>query len=201
MIKKIVVLASGKGTNFAALRESLRRRKTSGEIIALVSDNPSCNALLLAHSFGIQAISIPFRKEDRAGFHSSLFQTLKKLQPDLIVAAGYMRILQPDVVDAFPQKIINIHPSLLPSFPGMDSIRKAWNYGVAVTGCTTHFVDNTVDGGVIIQQAVVKIQADMNLETLETAIHKAEHRLLPQTVRYFLEDKIKIQDRRVYIQK
>jgi len=201
MKKKIIVLASGRGSNFAALRESLRRKKTNGEIIALISDNPESNALLLAASFGIQAISLPFKKEEKDLYHRNLLLTLKKLEPDLIVTAGYMRILPPEIVDSFPMKIINIHPSLLPAFPGIGSIKKAWEYGVRVTGCTTHFVDNTIDGGIIIAQAVVKITPEMNLESLEAAIHKAEHKILPQTVRYFLEDKIKIQNRRVYIEK
>lgn len=200
MKKKIIVLASGQGSNFAALRESLRRKKTNGEIIALISDNPESNALLLAASFGIKSISIPYKKEERESYHQKLLFTLREMEPDLIVTAGYMRILPPEIVDSFPLKIINIHPSLLPAFPGIASIKKAWEYGVSLTGCTTHFVDNTVDGGIIISQAVVKITKEMNLESLEAAIHKAEHKILPQTVRYFLEDKIQIQDRRVYIQ-
>lgn len=200
MKKKIVVLASGNGTNFAALREYIRRRKLNGEIIALISDNPMSNALLLAVSFKILHVCISFDKENREEFNRELLQKLKNLEPDLIVCAGFMKVLPPEIIRAYPFKIINIHPSLLPAFPGTKSIQRAFEYGVPLTGCTTHFVDETVDGGVIILQSIVKIKPEMNLEELTMAIHKAEHKLLPKTIKYFLEDKIKIKNRRVILE-
>lgn len=200
MKKKIVVLASGRGSNFAALAQFLKRKKLNAEIVALISDNPTAGALLLADSFNIRALCIPFRKEEKPLFHEKLLRTLQDLEPNLIVAAGFMKILPPEIVNPFEQKIINIHPSLLPAFPGIGAIQKAWEYGVQVTGCTTHFIDNTVDGGIIILQSVVKIKPKMTLEELETAIHKEEHKILPKSVQYFIEDRIKIINRRVIIE-
>lgn len=200
MKKKIVVLASGRGSNFAALVQFIKRKKLNAEITTLISDNPTAGALLLADSFGIRALCIPFRKEEKIIFYEKLLKTLTDLEPDLIVAAGFMKILPPDIVNQFEQKIINIHPSLLPAFPGIGAIQKAWEYGVQVTGCTTHFIDNTVDGGIIILQSVVKIKPKMTLADLETAIHKEEHKILPKSVQYFIEDKIKIINRRVIIE-
>ncbi len=200
MKKKIVVLASGRGSNFAALVQFIKRKKLNAEIVALISDNPTAGALLLADSFNIRAICIPFRKEERTNFNEKLFKTLKDSEPDLIVAAGFMKILPPEIVNYFERKIINIHPSLLPAFPGIGSIQKAWEYGVQVTGCTTHFIDNTLDGGIIILQSIVKIKPNMSLADLESAIHKEEHKILPKSVKYFIEGKIKIINRRVVIE-
>ncbi|MCB1142860.1 MAG: phosphoribosylglycinamide formyltransferase [Leptospiraceae bacterium] len=200
MKKKIVVLASGNGTNFVSLREYIRKKKLKAEIVSLISDNPAANALLLAHSFGIEPISFSFPKEEREAYNQALDQKIAEYSPDLIVAAGYMKILPPFLVDKYPNRIINIHPSLLPSFKGLHAIRQAMNYGVKFTGCTTHFVDNSLDGGIIIMQSVVKIKEDMTESDLTAAVHKEEYKILPKSVHYFLDDKIKIENRKITIQ-
>ncbi|MCB1177168.1 MAG: phosphoribosylglycinamide formyltransferase [Leptospiraceae bacterium] len=199
MKKKIVVLASGAGTNFAALREYIRKKKLNAEIIELLSDNPTSNALLLAVSFKIPRTVIPKAKENREEYNKNLLEKLKILDPDLIVCAGYMKILPSEIIREFPKKIINIHPSLLPAFPGINSIKKAWDYGVKVTGCTTHFVDETVDGGEIILQSEVKITSEMTETGLTERIHKEEHKILPKSVQLFIEGKLEIKNRRVII--
>ncbi len=199
MKKKILVLASGMGSNFAAIREHIRKKKLKAEISALISDNPESNSLLLALSFKIDSVSIPFRKDDREGYNRDLLRKIRQYGPDLIVTAGYMRILPDFIVNEYTHRIINIHPSLLPAFPGINSIHKAYAYGSQISGCTTHFVDNTVDGGPIILQSAVKIKNGMSETDLTEVIHKEEHKILPLSVQYFIEDRIQIEGRRITI--
>lgn len=199
MKKKILVLASGMGSNFAAIREHIRKKKLKAEISALISDNPESNSLLLALSFKIDSVCIPFRKEDREGYNRDLLRKIRHYDPDLIVTAGYMRILPDFIVNEYVYRIINIHPSLLPAFPGINSIHKAYSYGSQISGCTTHFVDNTVDGGPIILQSAVKIKNGMSETDLTEVIHKEEHKILPLSVQYFIEDRIQIEGRRITI--
>jgi phosphoribosylglycinamide formyltransferase 1 len=200
MKKKIVVLASGNGTNFIALKEYIRKKKLNAEIVALISDNPKANALLLANSFGIPDIYIQYSNEHKVEFNQNLFSQINQFEPDLIVCAGYMRILPDFIVEAYEKKIINIHPSLLPAFKGLNAIHQAYEYGVKITGCTTHFVDNTMDGGMIILQSVIKIKENISESDLTDAIHKEEHKILPKSVHYFLENKLKFENRRIIIQ-
>ncbi len=200
MKKKIVVLASGIGTNFVAIREFIRKKKINAEIVALISDNPTSNALLVALSFGIEPIALTFEKGARDELNIALDEKLAMYTPDLVVTAGYMKILPDFIVNKYENKIINIHPSLLPSFKGLGGIQQAWEYGVKVTGCTTHFVDSSLDGGKIILQSVIKIKADMNLTELTAKVQKEEHKILPKTVQYFIEDRIIINGRQIQIQ-
>lgn len=199
MKKKIVVLASGLGTNFVALREYIRKKKLNAEIVALITDNPTSNSLLIALSFGIEPIALSFEKTARTELNLALDEKLSIFTPDLIVTAGYMKILPEFIVNKYENRIINIHPSLLPAFQGINAIKRAWEYGVKVTGCTTHFVDNSLDGGKIILQTVIKIKPEMSETDLTGKIHKEEHKLLPKSVQYFIEDRIIIEDRKILI--
>jgi phosphoribosylglycinamide formyltransferase 1 len=201
MKKKIVVLASGIGTNFVAIREYIRKKKINAEIVALMSDNPTSNALLVALSFGIEPVSLTMEKGvSRDELNKTLDEKLSLYTPDLVVTAGYMKILPDFIVNKYENKIINIHPSLLPSFKGLGGIQQAWEYGVKVTGCTTHFVDTSLDGGKIILQTVIKIKEGMSLTELTAKVHKEEHKILPKTVQYFIEDRIIINGRQIQIQ-
>ncbi|MDX1958889.1 MAG: phosphoribosylglycinamide formyltransferase [Leptospiraceae bacterium] len=200
MNKKIVVLASGNGTNFSALFRYLKRKKLPAEIVSLISDNPESNALLIALAHGVPSHTIDFKRKVKEEANSELHQRLKELEPDLIVTAGYMRILPEPIIASFPNKIINIHPSLLPAFKGLKAIAQAKNYGVKVTGCTTHFVDASIDGGYIILQEVLKIKPNMTEDDIHSAVQKLEHKILPKSVHLFLTGKLSIQDRTVIIE-
>lgn len=157
MKKRIVVLASGMGSNFVALAEYIRKKKVNADIVGLLSDNPESNALIIALSLGIPSLGIIYEKENRDELNEKLYQKLIDHAPDIIVTAGYMKLLPDFIVQEYENRIINIHPSLLPAFQGMHAIRRAFEYGVKITGCTTHFVDSTLDGGKVILQTIVKI--------------------------------------------
>lgn len=199
MKKRIVVLASGMGSNFVALAEYIRKKKVNADIVGLLSDNPESNALIIALSLGIPSLGIIYEKENRDELNEKLYQKLIDHAPDIIVTAGYMKLLPDFIVQEYENRIINIHPSLLPAFQGMHAIRRAFEYGVKITGCTTHFVDSTLDGGKVILQTIVKILPGMSESDLTKAIQKEEHKLLPKTVHLFVDEKIKIEGRNIRI--
>ncbi|MBM9499511.1 phosphoribosylglycinamide formyltransferase [Leptospira sp. 201903071] len=199
--KKIVFLASGRGSNLKAVLENLKKGKIAGTGISLLTDNPGCKALEISKEFGLPAQVLDFKSfEDKSAYHKALLDRLLELKPDLIVTAGYMRILKPEIISAFPHRIINIHPSLLPAFPGLGAQKQAFEYGVKIAGCTAHFVDEGVDSGPVILQGVVKIKEGMSERDLTLEILKEEHKILPLAVQYFCEDRLKIQNRKVSIQ-
>ncbi|KLO21960.1 phosphoribosylglycinamide formyltransferase [Marinitoga sp. 1197] len=179
MKKKIVVLASGNGSNFEAIVKKLRNRYE----IKLISDNKKAFVLQRAINLYIDYEIVNFKDfKKREDFERKLFEYLKKEHPDLIVLAGFMKILPEYIVEYFNNKIINIHPSLLPAFKGLNAIKKALDYGVKYTGITVHYVNNELDGGKIIAQEVVKVEYNDSLESLEEKIHKIEHRLYPKVI-------------------
>lgn len=200
MKKKVVFLASTRGSNMKCILEKMKEKEIKADPIAMLTDNPEAGAIEIAKSFGLKTYIFPFQNyPDKSIYHKDLENKLLELKPDLIVAAGYMRILKPEVVSKFKNKIINIHPSLLPSFPGLHAQKQAIEYGAKVSGCTTHFIDEGVDTGSIIMQAAVPIPAGMTEEELSKKILKEEHRIYPLTVKYFCEDKITIKGRIVFI--
>ncbi|EMF81271.1 phosphoribosylglycinamide formyltransferase [Leptospira weilii serovar Topaz str. LT2116] len=136
---------------------------------------------------------------DKSVYHKKLLNFLIELEPDLIVTAGYMKILKSQVIQTFPNRIINIHPSLLPAFPGLNAQKQAFEYGVKIAGCTAHFVDEGVDSGPVILQGIVKIEEGMSERDLTLKILKEEHKILPLAVQYFCEDRLTIQNRKVNI--
>lgn len=200
--KRIVFLASGRGSNFSASVEYIRKKKLKVEILALVSDNPDAKALAIAEKFGIPTKVVPYSSySSKLDYHRDLLRVVEAFRPDLIVACGYMRILKPDFVQSFPNQIMNVHPSLLPSFPGLDSQKQALDYGVKVAGCTVHFVWEGVDTGPIILQKAIAIRPEWTEKELSLAILKEEHEILPLAIQLFCEDKLKIKERKVEILK
>ncbi|WP_461226364.1 phosphoribosylglycinamide formyltransferase [Lacticaseibacillus suihuaensis] len=179
-MKKLIVFASGTGSNFQALADHLRTRSDVA-IGALVCDKPHAAVIGRAQALGIPVITIDYRAyASKAAAEQALLSRLPAA--DLVVLAGFMRIVGPTLLAAFPDRIINLHPALLPSFPGRTGIEDAWRYGVKVTGVTVHYVDAGIDSGRIIAQAPVAIAAGESLAHLEARIHAVEHDLLPQTV-------------------
>jgi phosphoribosylglycinamide formyltransferase-1 len=183
---RIVILGSGRGSNAAAILEAAGRNCLGrARVVQILSDQPAAGILALGPRHGVPAAHLdpgPFKtKFDEAG-ETRYIETIRALEPGLIVLAGFMRILKPRFIDAFPRKIINLHPSLLPAFPGLDAIGQAWRRGVKITGCTVHHVTAEVDGGPIIDQAAVRIEETDTPETLAQKIHAAEHALLPTVI-------------------
>lgn len=188
-MRALAVLASGQGTNFEALALAARRGELGGRIVTLVSDRPDAPALARARSLGIDALHLaPGRHRTRLDDERAWVEALRERGVEVVLLAGFMRRLHETLLGAFPDRILNIHPSLLPSFPGLDAIRQAWSHGVKVTGCTVHLVDAALDQGPILAQAAVEVREGEPLADLERRIHEAEHRLYPQTVRRFLEE-------------
>ena len=183
---RVVILGSGRGSNAQALLVAQQEgRLGDARVVQIFSDRAEAPILTLGGRFGVPAQFLdpgPFKtKFDDAG-EARYIEAIRKCAADLIILAGFMRILKPGFIEAFPQRIINLHPSLLPSFPGLDAIGQAWRRGVKITGCTVHRVTSDVDGGPIIDQATVQIVPDDTLETLEAKVHAAEHALLPAVV-------------------
>jgi len=200
MEKRIGVLLSGRGSNFEALAESVSAgRIPNARIAVVVSNKPDAPGLERAKTRGIPALSIPSKGLAREEYDRKVAAVLQEHQVDLICLAGYMRLLSPYFVAAFPQRIINIHPSLLPSFPGLESQKQALEYGVKFAGCTVHFVDENLDAGPIILQAVVPVENSDNEHSLSERILKEEHRIYTEGVKIVLEGNYKIEGRRVIL--
>jgi len=183
---RVVILGSGRGSNAEAILFAQQAGKLGrAEVVQIFSDKPDAGILALGPKFGVSATFLdaaPFKtKLDGAG-EEHYIAAINACQPDLVVLAGFMRVIKPGFLAAFAGKIINLHPSLLPSFPGLDGIGQAWRRGVKIAGCTVHYVTAEVDGGPIIDQAAVRIEADDTLESFSEKIHAAEHALLPAVI-------------------
>jgi len=198
MTKRIGVLLSGRGSNFEALADSVTSGRIPNAEIALVLSNREAAAGIdRAKSRGLVTRIIPSKGLEREAYDRLVVAALNEAKVDLVCLAGYMRLLSPYFVSAFPQKILNIHPSLLPSFPGLEAQKQALDYGVRFAGCTVHFVDENLDAGPIILQSVVPVEDGDTEETLSTRILKEEHRIYSEAVKLVLEGKYKIIGRRV----
>lgn len=197
----IGVLVSGNGSNFQAIVDALEAgRITNGRIACLISNKADAYALKRAQKHNIPALVLDHKQfPNRAAYDQALVALLKEHGVQLVVLAGFMRLLSPVMVEAFPHAMMNIHPALLPAFPGLDAQQQALEYGVRYTGCTVHFVDTGTDTGPIILQAVVPILADDTLETLSDRIHGEEHRIYPEAVRLFCAGRLRVEGRRVHI--
>jgi len=196
----IAVFASGKGTNFAAIIRAVKKGTIKANLALLVCDQPGAGAIGRAKRAGIKVALV--KKEDFATkeeFENKITRYLEENNIDLIVLAGYMRLVSLDLISRYKNKILNIHPSLLPSFKGTEGIKDAFNHGVKVTGVTVHFVDEEMDHGAIILQASLKVEEDETSESLETKIHKLEHKLYPEAIRLVVEGKLKVEGRKVRI--
>lgn len=198
MTKRIGVLLSGRGSNFEALADSVASENIPNAEIALVLSNREAAAGIdRAKSRGLATRVIPSKGLERETYDRLVVAALNEAKVDLVCLAGYMRLLSPYFVSAFPQKILNIHPSLLPSFPGLEAQKQALDYGVKFAGCTVHFVDENLDAGPIILQSVVPVEDGDTEETLSARILQEEHRIYSEAVKLILEGKYKIIGRRV----
>src|SRR6202051_4079282 len=198
MTHRIGVLLSGRGSNFEALADSVSAgRIPNAEISIVVSNKPGAPALERAAARNIPSCAIPSKGLGREAYDRQVVAVLREYKVDLICLAGYMRLLSPYFVASFPNRILNIHPSLLPSFPGLESQRQALEYGVKFAGCTVHFVDENLDAGPIILQAVIPVLDEDTEATLSERILVEEHRIYTEAVKIVLDGKYKIMGRRV----
>ena len=198
MKKRIGVLLSGRGSNFEALAESVvSGRIPNAEIAIVISNRDGAPGIQRAEARGIKTRVIPSKSLEREIYDRQVAAVLNEAKVGLICLAGYMRLLSPFFVAEFPNRILNIHPSLLPSFPGLESQRQALEYGVKFAGCTVHFVDENLDAGPIVLQAAVPVMDQDTEATLSEKILKEEHRIYSEAVKIVLEGKFKIEGRRV----
>ncbi len=197
---RIGVLISGSGTNLQAIIDRCEAGDIDGSVVCVISNKAAAFGLERATRHGIPAIHVDHRSyPDRSAYDSTLVETLRKHAVDLVVLAGFMRIVTPTLLDAFPNRVMNIHPALLPSFPGLDAQRQALEYGVKVSGCTVHFVDAGTDTGPIILQSTVPVLEDDTEESLSQRIHAEEHKLYPAAIQLFAQGRLTVQGRRVRI--
>ena len=200
MIKRIAVLLSGRGSNFEALADSIAAgRIPNAEIAIVVSNRESAAGIAKARERNIPAQVIPSTGLQREAYDKLVVEVLREKKADLVCLAGYMRLLSPYFVTAFPNRIVNIHPSLLPAFPGLEAQRQALEHGVKFTGCTVHFVDENLDAGPIIIQAVVPVKDSDTVETLSERVLREEHRIYSEAVRIILEGRYRVEGRRVLL--
>jgi phosphoribosylglycinamide formyltransferase-1 len=197
--KRIAVFISGRGSNFMSIHASIENGSINGEIVVVISDNPESRGLEYASKNGLQSTVFAWQPP-RARYFHGIMDFLEKKQIDLIVLAGFMRVLSPNIVRRYKNRILNIHPALLPSFPGEEAQKQAFEYGVKYSGCTVHFVDEGVDTGPIVQQRVVPVCEDDDAARLSERILEQEHRLFPEVVGLFCNDALKVVGRRVHIQ-
>jgi phosphoribosylglycinamide formyltransferase-1 len=195
-MKRIVILISGRGSNMQALLDA----GLDAEIAAVVSNNPAAGGLEIAKARGVHTMVVNHREfADRAAFDQALGDCIADLRPDLLVLAGFMRILTKGFIERFAGRIMNIHPSLLPAFAGVDTHRRALEEGVRLHGCTVHFVTPDLDRGPIIVQAAVPVLPGDDEKRLAARVLEQEHRIFPQAIRWFLESRLSIEDGRVAV--
>jgi phosphoribosylglycinamide formyltransferase 1 len=200
MKKRIGVLLSGRGSNFEALADSVAAgRIRNAEIAQVLSNREDAPGIERAKVRGLATRVIPSKGLEREAYDRQVVAALRETNVELVCLAGYMRLLSPYFVAAFPQRILNIHPSLLPSFPGLESQKQALDYGVKLAGCTVHFVDENLDAGPIVLQAVVPVEGSDTEDTLSARILKEEHRIYSEAVEIVLQGKYKIEGRRVIL--
>jgi phosphoribosylglycinamide formyltransferase-1 len=198
--KKIGVLISGRGSNLQALIDAQKRGELGGEIVVVVSNVEDAPGLERARRAGIPTEVRDHRGRPREDFDAEIVSILRARGVELVCLAGFMRLLSPVFVRAFKDRILNIHPALLPAFPGLDAQRQAFEHGVKVSGATVHLVDEGLDSGAIVAQEAVAVRSDDTAETLAARILEAEHRLYPQAVRFLLEGRCRVEGRRVLVE-
>ena len=196
-MKRLGILISGRGSNFEAIADSIDAGRLEAEIAIVVSNNPHAKGLRTAKRRGLKAICIRSRAMERETYDRLVIDRLRKARVDLVCLAGFMRLLSAHFVNEYRQRILNIHPSLLPSFPGLEAQLQALEHGVKYTGCTVHFVDERLDAGPIIRQAVVPVLDSDSEDMLAARILKEEHRIYPEAIRLVLSGDLRIEGRRV----
>jgi phosphoribosylglycinamide formyltransferase-1 len=195
--RRVGVLISGRGSNLQALLDAQKDGRLGGEIVVVISNVPEAAGLERARRAGVPALACPHQGKPRQDHELEVTRLLQEHAVDLVCLAGYMRLLSDTFVDAFPGRILNVHPSLLPAFPGTHPQRQALEHGAKVSGATVHFVDRTLDGGPIVLQEAVPVEDDDTEDTLAARILAAEHRLYPRAVRLVLDGGYRIDGRRV----
>jgi phosphoribosylglycinamide formyltransferase-1 len=196
-MKRLGILLSGRGSNFEAIANNVAKGTIDAEIAVVISNRPEARGLEIARERGMNAVAIPSKGIEREAYDRLLIAELRRRQVDLVCLAGFMRLLSAHFVREFPQRVLNIHPSLLPSFPGLDAQHQALEHGVKITGCTVHFVDEYLDAGPIVVQAAVPVQDDDTVDTLAARILQQEHRIYSDAIRIVLSGNYRIEGRRV----
>jgi len=196
-VKRLGILLSGRGSNFEAIADQVAAGRIVAEIAVVISNRPEARGLEVARGRAVPAVSILSKGLDREDYDALLVRELKAKAVDLVCLAGFMRLLSASFVRAFPQRILNIHPSLLPAFPGLDAQKQALEHGVKITGCTVHLVDEFLDAGPIVLQAAVPVLDEDTVDSLSARILKEEHRIYSEAIRIMLGENFSIEGRRV----
>ena len=197
---RVGVLISGSGTNLQAIIDRSERGELNAEVVCVISNKADAFGLERAKKHGIAALHLDHRSySGRQEYDTALADILKSFNVDLVVLAGFMRIVTPVLLNAFPNRVMNIHPALLPSFPGLDAQKQTLDYGAKISGCTVHFVDAGTDTGPIILQKAVPVLEDDTEKSLSERIHLEEHRLYPAAIKLFAEGRLKVEGRKVRI--
>jgi phosphoribosylglycinamide formyltransferase 1 len=199
-VKRVGVLVSGRGSNLQALIDAARRGELGGEIAVVISNVEAALGLERARKAGLPAVFRDHRGKKREDFDVEIVEILRAHHVDLVCLAGFMRLLSPVFVRAFAGRIVNIHPALLPAFPGLDAQRQAWEHGAKVSGATVHLVDEGLDSGPIVAQEAVPVLSGDTPETLAARILEVEHRLYPRAVRLLLEGRCRVEGRRMIVE-
>jgi phosphoribosylglycinamide formyltransferase-1 len=196
-VKRLGVLLSGRGSNFEAIARQIENGQLEAEIAVVISNLADAPGLATARAMGLTALWVSGKGLSQDQYDQRLIEVLQQHQVDLVCLAGFMRLLGPVMVQAFPERILNIHPSLLPSFPGLHAQRQALEHGVKFAGCTVHFVDEGVDSGPIIRQAAVPVRDHDTEATLSARILQQEHRIYAEAIALVLNEEYRIENRRV----
>ncbi len=199
-VTNIAVLASGRGSNLQAIIDSIESGYLKAQITVVISDVGDAYALERARKHGIEAVFIDTKRfSSRELYEKEALRVLRKHDAELVLLAGYMRVVGRTLLDAYKNRMLNIHPALLPAFPGLHAQKQAFDHGVKVAGCTVHFVDDKLDGGPIILQRCVEVAEDDTTETLADRILEQEHKIYPEAVKLFVENRLRIEGRKVKI--
>jgi len=198
-VKRLGILLSGRGSNFEAIARNVAAGSIPAEIAVVIANRPEARGLETALRLGLNAVCIPSKGLDREIYDRMLLEELSRNAVDLVCLAGYMRLLSATFIRQFPNRILNIHPSLLPSFPGLDAQHQALAHGVKISGCTVHFVDEGLDAGPIILQSAVEVLDGDTADTLSTRILREEHRIYSEAIRLVLAGNYRIEGRRVML--
>lgn len=196
-MRRLGILLSGRGSNFEAIADNVAAGRLDAEIVAVISNRPEARGLAISRERGLPALLIPSQGVPREEYDRQIASELSKRDVDLVCLAGFMRLLSAEFCRAFPLRILNIHPSLLPAFPGLDAQKQALDQGVKISGCTVHFVNELLDAGPIIAQAAVPVRENDTVEILSARILTEEHRIYSEAIRIVLAGKWRVEGRRV----
>ena len=199
LTQRLGILLSGRGSNFIAIADNVASDKIPAEIAVVISNRPDAPGLMEAKRRGLDARLIPSRGLEREQYDRQVVDVLREKQVDLVCLAGFMRLLSPYFVSQFPSRILNIHPSLLPAFPGLEAQRQAWEHGVQITGCTVHFVDENLDAGPIVLQKAVPVLETDTVESLSARVLGEEHRIYSEAICRVLSGCLRVEGRRVIL--